>query len=176
MNIKSGFQRGAIASVAILSTGAGVGVLARTGGATQDEARLGIERLHQLDVETTLSDSADELAKLWDNDAVRIQAGTVPEVGKAVIYADDKRWEASSGRDHSLCYRPEIQNVQIAGEWAIEWGYFSYKSSTNGKISTGRGKVMRVMKRQPDGSWKFARVMGVLEKLESAAPVAHPCE
>lgn len=27
-----------------------------------------------------------------------------------------------------------------------------------------------------DGSWKFVSVMGYPEKLESAAPVSHPCE
>jgi ketosteroid isomerase-like protein len=134
-----------------------------------------IERLHQLDVEATYSDSADELAKLWDSDAVRIQPGRPTEIGKAVIYANDKRWESTS-KVHTLCYKPEIQNLQIAGNLAFEWGYFSYKASSDGKLVTGRGKVARVLKRQSDGSWKFVVVMGYPEKLESAAPVSHPCE
>jgi hypothetical protein len=46
----------------------------------------------------------------------------------------------------------------IVGDWAFEWGYFSYKESANAK--PGRGKVLRVLKLQPDGSWKFARVIG----------------
>ena len=47
--------------------------------------RQAIERLHQLDVEATFTNSADELAKLWDNDAVRLQAGGPAEVGKTKI-------------------------------------------------------------------------------------------
>ena len=138
------------------------------------EAKLGIERLHQQDVEATLSDKADELAKLWDNEAVRIQPGSPPEVGKATIYAHDKRWEGKSDRPSTLCYKSEIKDVQIAGGWAFEWGYISYKDSSNPKPM--RGKVLRVMKRQPDSSWKFARVIVFNEEKESAAPMSHPCQ
>src|SRR6266699_1065699 len=34
-----------------------------------EQTRIEIERLHQLDVEATLSDKADELAKLWDRES-----------------------------------------------------------------------------------------------------------
>ncbi len=119
------------------------------GAARQDRA--GIDRLHQQDVEATLSDKADQLATLWDNEAVRIGPGRPPEIGKAVIYADDKRWEEKKDRGRTLCYRSEIKDLQIAGDWAFEWGYFSYKESADPK--PGRGKVLRVIKRQPDGSW-----------------------
>jgi ketosteroid isomerase-like protein len=137
------------------------------------QARTGIERLHRQDVAATLSGKADDLAKLWDNDAVRIQPGRPVEIGKAVIYANDKQWEASGGHG-ALCYVAEIQNVQIAGDWAFEWGYLSYKDSA--KTPALRGKVSRVMKLQPDGTWKFTSVMVIPEKADSAAPMAHPCK
>ncbi len=113
------------------------------------------------------------LPKLWDEGAVRIQPGRPAEVSKAVIYANDKRWEAS-GPAKTLCYDLEIQDLQIAGDWAFEWSYFSYRDTAEPKPV--HGKVMRVMKRQSDGSWKFARVMGFPEKDPAAAPVSHPCE
>ena len=89
----------------------------------------GIERLHEQDKAATLSDSADQLAKLWDKDAVRFLVNRPAEIGAAVIYADDKQWEMSSGRERSLCYDMEIQDILIAGDWAFEWGYFSGKSA-----------------------------------------------
>jgi ketosteroid isomerase-like protein len=161
-----------------------VGVLAAAGTAlmarqnrTVEQDRAGIERLHQQDLAATFSDKADELANLWDNDAVRIQPGRPAEVNKAVIYANDKRWEASKGDQKILRGHMEIQDLQIAGDWAFEWAYFSMKErNPEGKVSTGQGKVMRVLHRQADGSWKFARVMNFPEKLASAAPVSHPCE
>ena len=150
-------------------------IVGKKNGSEQDRA--GIERLHQQDAAATLSDKADELAKLWDNDAVRIQPGHPAEVSKAVIYANDKHWEASKGNQKTLCGEMEIQDLQIAGDWAFEWAYFSYKQNTaEGKVSTGQGKVLRVLHRQVDGSWKFARVMNFTEKLPTDAPVSHPCE
>src|SRR5207247_9717663 len=139
-----------------------------------EQTRIRIERLHQLDIEATLSDKADELAKLWDSEAVRIQPGRAAEVGKAVIYANDKRWESSADRAKTLCYKSEIKDIQIIGDWAFECGYFSYKDSSNPKPM--RGKVLRVMKRQADGSWKFARVIGFNEDKQAAAPMSQPCE
>jgi len=53
--------------------------------------REGIEALHKLDVETTLSGKADDLAKLWDRDAVRLLPDSPAEVDKAAIYATDQR-------------------------------------------------------------------------------------
>src|SRR5437667_5214563 len=138
-----------------------------------EQTRIGIERLHQLDIDATLSDKADELAKLWDSEAVRIQPGRAAKVSKAEIYANDKRWESMADRPKTLCYKPEVKDVQIAGDWAFEWGYLSYKDSSNPKPM--RGKVLRMMKRQPDGSWKFARVIVFNENKESAAPMSDPC-
>jgi ketosteroid isomerase-like protein len=140
---------------------------------SEEADRMAIERLHRQDVEATLSDKADELAKLWDSEAVRIQPGRPAEIGKAEIYANDKRWEAKPDRPRTLCYKSEIKDVRIAGEWAFEWGYISYRDSGNPKPM--RGKVLRVMKRQPDGSWKFARVIVFDENNESAAPMSNPC-
>ena len=146
----------------------------RSSESSSEEAdRIAIERLHRQDVEATLSDKADELAKLWDTEAVRIQPGRPAEIGKAEINANDKRWEAKPDRPRTLCYKSDIKDVRIAGEWAFEWGYISYKDSSNPKPM--RGKVLRVMKRQPDGSWKFSRVIVFDEKNETAAPISNPC-
>jgi ketosteroid isomerase-like protein len=155
-----------------------VGIAAFSKKVVSDEkARAGIERLHQQDRDATLSGKADELEKLWDPEAVRIQAGRPAEVGRNVIYEDDKGWEAKIGpRERWLCAELEIQDLQIHGNWAFEWGYFSYKSETNGETEIGHGKVMRVMRQQPDGSWKFSRVMVIQDKEGSAAPVSKPCE
>jgi len=136
----------------------------------------GIERLHEQDKEATLSDSADQLAKLWDKDAVRFLVNRPAEIGAAVIYADDKQWEMSSGRERTLCYDMEVQDIQIAGDWAFEWGYFSGKSAKADKVSIFYGKGMRVMKRQRDGTWRFARVMSLLAPSASAVVLKHPCQ
>jgi ketosteroid isomerase-like protein len=169
MTVPEHFGKAVIIAAVALGTSAGVAwsghrqVSARDRQEQQDRAA--IERLHALDVSTTLTDKADLLAKLWDKDAVRLEPGHPVEVGKAVIYADDKKWEQTKGRYRTLSYVSDIKDVQIVGDWAFEWGIptGSYRDST-GKIFHIRGKQLRVMKRQPDGEWKFARVMGVIDE------------
>ena len=75
----------------------------------------------------------------------------------------------SNGKDATVGHW-EMAGVPVL----FEWGYFSYSDSSNPKAM--RGKVLRVIKRQPDGSWKFARVVAFPEKIDSAAPMSHPCE
>jgi len=131
---------------------------------SQDD-KAAIERLHQQDVAATLTDNADELAKLWDEDAVRLQANAAAEVSKAAIYSNDKRWQANLHGGKTLFYKPDIKDLQIVDGWAFEWDTFevTYKESAQAMPATIHGKALRVLKRQSDGSWKFARVMAVTD-------------
>ncbi len=165
---------GTLLVVTMLVAGIGIALSARHPSLKQD--MIGIERLHEQDKEATLSDSADQLAKLWDRDGVRFPAGRPAEIGAAVIFADDKQWEMSSGRARSLCYDLEVQDIQIAGDWAFEWGYGSYKIASRDKETVQYAKLMRVMKRQSDGTWRFARVMGLPAPSASAVVLKHPCQ
>jgi len=132
--------------------------------ASQDD-RAAIERLHQQDIAATLTDNADELAKLWDEDAVRLQANASAEVSRSVIDANDKRWQANLHGGKTPSYKPDIKDLQIVGGWAFEWDTFevTYKESERAMPVTIHGKALRVLKRQPEGSWKFARVMAVTD-------------
>ena len=155
---------------------AGASSTPRASHSSVEQDLVGIERLHEQDKEATLSDSADQLAKLWDKDAVRFLVNRPAEIGAAVIYADDKQWEMSSRRERSLCYDLEVQDIQIAGDWAFEWGYGSYKIARGDKETVQYAKLMRVMKRQSDGTWRFARVMALPAPSASAVVLKHPCQ
>jgi hypothetical protein len=97
--------------IGVTTASLGGSLLAQQRGSAQRD-RVAIEKLHQQDIDATLSDKADELAKLWDRDAVRLGQGAAAEVGQAVIYADDQRWEAkNTGR--TLSYKPDIKDVQV---------------------------------------------------------------
>lgn len=132
---------------------------------TEEQDRTAIERLHEQDVTATLTDDADQLAKLWDQDAVRLQSGSPAEVGKATIYANDKRWQANLHGGRTLSYKPELKDLQIVDGWAFEWGTFEvrFRESEHGSERMLHGKILRVLKKQSDGSWKFARVMALID-------------
>lgn len=121
----------------------------------------GIEKLHQEDIVATVSRDADALTALWDEDAVLLQPGTAPIVGKAAFHDFLKKALASSPSVKIVKYVPDIRDLQVVGNIAYEWGYFDavQKSSEQQAPQDLRAKMLRVMKRQPDGSWKFSRIM-----------------
>ena len=55
----------------------------------------------------------------------------------------------------------QYKDVTVTGEWAFGWGYFtaSYVESASGEEKRIRAKVLWVLKKQADGSWKCAREM-----------------
>ena len=53
--------------------------------------KIGIEKLHQQDVAATLSGDPKALSELWTDDAVRLEPGGPAEIGKQLIYTEDKK-------------------------------------------------------------------------------------
>ena len=120
-----------------------------------------IERLHQHDVAATLSQDPRALAELWTDDAVRMVPGGRAEVGRQTIYTNDSTQHERAPRARVIRYAPTIMDVQVVQDWAIEWGHFdgAYKRSPGDSLHVIRGSLLRVLRRQPDGSWRFVRVM-----------------
>jgi ketosteroid isomerase-like protein len=126
----------------------------------REQALLGIEKLHQRDIAATLSGDPNKLAELWADDAVRLEPGPA-EVGKKLITQHDAETMQKNGEMRILTYTAEIRDINIVDGWAFEWGYFSstYRETRDAPVKSLRGKLLRVLERQHDGSWKFARVM-----------------
>jgi ketosteroid isomerase-like protein len=129
----------------------------------QDSAAVppGIEKLHKDDITATIARDADALTALLDDDAVLLQPGAPAIVGKAAFHDFMKTAIAKSPSVQVVKYVPDIRDIQVAGNVAYEWGYFDavQKSSDQQAAQSVRAKFIRVMKRQPDGSWKFTRVV-----------------
>jgi ketosteroid isomerase-like protein len=130
-------------------------------GQNSDAVPAGIEELHKDDIAATVARDVDALTALMDDEAVLLQPGTPPIVGKAAFHDFTKQALAKSPSAKVLKYMPEIHDVQVAGNMAYEWGYFeaAQESSEHQAPQSMRAKLLRVMKRQSDGSWKFTRVM-----------------
>src|SRR5581483_8923332 len=119
----------------------------------------GIEALHRSDIAATLSRDPKALADLCDTDVVAIQPGAPVVIGKNAFFRMAQQAISAQPGVQVLTYQPEFKDVQVLNGQAYEWGYFSstYRESKGGEVKTLRGRFLRVLKREPDGAWKFTR-------------------
>lgn len=120
-----------------------------------------IEEFRKLDIAATLSQDLTALAELWTDDGVRLVPGAPADIGKAAIRATNARNKAARPGLRVISYAPEMKDLTLLGDWAIYWGYFtaSYVESLGGEEKHIRAKVLSVLRKQADGSWKCARGM-----------------
>ena len=135
---------------------AGVGRLLRRDPHAADLAA--IEKLHQKDIEVTLTQDPKGLLDIWSEDAVRFMPGSPPDVGKQAILADNEKFAAEYPGFKVLRYAAKYKNIQIEEGLACEWGEHEsqFKMSPEGPPVSWHGTGFHVLKRQSDGSWKFA--------------------
>jgi len=118
-----------------------------------------IEKLHQEDIAATLSQDPSLLINLWSDDCVKLGVPGPAVVGKKAMQEVYEKFRGEHPEFQVLKYAPDIKDIQIADGWAIEWVYYeaTYKMSAKDNPVSMRRKDLRVLKRQSDGSWKFAR-------------------
>ena len=124
----------------------------------------GIEKLLSRDIAATLSRDTAALTDLFTDDGVRLQQGEPDDIGKHAIRATNERQKAATPELRVLSYVPENKELTVTGGWAFVWGYFtaSFVASPGAEVTHVRGKRLMVLKKQPDGSWKCARLMAVM--------------
>jgi ketosteroid isomerase-like protein len=143
-----------------IARSAGIGVSHRTHAHAADLAA--IEKLHQEDIKVTLSQDPKGLLDIWTEDAVRFNPGNPPAVGKQAIQAENDKARAQFPGLKVLSYTAEYKDTQIEDGMACEWGEHKaqYKLSPETSAVDWDGKAFHVLRRQTDGSWKFAVLIG----------------
>jgi ketosteroid isomerase-like protein len=98
---------------------------------------------------------------LFTDDAVRLSPGRPAEVGKKAIRESNERWSALPGVK-VVSYVPETKDVTILDGWAVEWGYVtgSYVESPGGEVKQIRAARLMVLRKLPNGNWKYFRLIG----------------
>jgi ketosteroid isomerase-like protein len=64
-----------------------------------------------------------------------------------------------------LDYVLDIQEVKILGDYAYQWGTYHYSTRprAGGETVRNSGKLMRILQRQKDGSWKMYRGIATVD-------------
>jgi ketosteroid isomerase-like protein len=160
-------RRTSLVAILVFLAGLGIGYFARSAsiGAphttdTHAADLAAIEKLHRADVEATLTQDPSALTILWSDDAVNLGFPGAPVVGIKAMGEAYTKFRADYPDFKVLKYAPKIKDIQIEDGWAIEviYGESTYKMSAKDNPVTVQGEALRVLKRQGDGSWKFALV------------------
>ena len=153
-----------LVTILVFVAGLGIGFFARsaTGTLTRKDTHAAdlaaIEKLHQKNVEVTLSQDPKGLLDLWTEDGVLLEPGSQPVIGKQAIQAFYEKGHAQNPSFKVLSYAPAFKDIQVADGWAYEWGETDAKftMSAEGPPVSLHIKGIRVLRRQSDGSWKMA--------------------
>lgn len=121
----------------------------------------GIAALHRADSAATVSGDPVALAALWDSAGVRQEPGSPATVTRAAMLAADTRFRAAHPGSGIVRYVPHVLGLAVHGDWAVEWGYFDseWVAGRGARPEAFRGNLLRVLRRQSDGTWKFSHVM-----------------
>jgi ketosteroid isomerase-like protein len=118
-----------------------------------------ISALHNKDIQASMALDEPALESLWTDDIVTMHPGSPAVVGKAANVAKLQAGIAQMKNQEIMAYNEEFQEVRIQGDWAYEWGTITGRTRpfSGGKESSYHFNAMRILHRQPDGSWKIAR-------------------
>jgi uncharacterized protein (TIGR02246 family) len=135
----------------------------------EQDTRKAVDAVNQEIVRACQQRDYDATAALWADDGVDLLPGLAPMVGKAKIVAwlntSRPQMEGSKMRYCTI----DWQDIQIHRDVAYEWGInrqlIEYPPPR--QSSANEGKILFILKRQPDGQWKVA-----LEAWNSSPKVA----
>ena len=117
----------------------------------------GIKKLRASYVAAQDASDAEGGASFWDDDCVLMPPGQPGVVGKEALLACYRGAFASGSGDTKIA----IDEAEVAGDWSFERGISTYSwiLEDGGELIQGTDKYLETHRRQPDGSWKFARQM-----------------
>jgi ketosteroid isomerase-like protein len=118
-----------------------------------------IARLHRRDMRASAAGDFRALRALVDDEAVMFPPGAAPQRGAKEFDAAFERMAAAPKTHEVVSYRLEFEEVKVFGRFAVEWGAIrgATREIGTGRVIESEYHVMRVLRRQKNGSWKVYR-------------------
>jgi ketosteroid isomerase-like protein len=122
---------------------------------------LAIEALNKHDVKAAMESDIDAVTTQWSEDFV-----VLPPVGPIIRGRSANVEGAERGREllkafETVEHAVDFEEIKVLGDYAYEWGTFRGRSRprAGGEAVSYSGKIMRILQRQSDGTWKMHRTM-----------------
>lgn len=142
------------------------------------EDRQAIDQMHQNEIDASIAFDVDKIAALWDDEVVIMPPHSKPLEGVAANRAYLEAQRKSLANVDILGYDQSWNEVRLLGDYAYEYGVISerLKPINAEKENDLEYNVMRVLKRQPSGSWRIYREIWNDRRPEAAAAATKPAE
>ncbi len=127
----------------------------------EKQALVAIQELHAKDIEASKARDFETLLSLWTEDGVLLEPGKKPTIGIKEITAYIEEQKEASKAYEIKKYEHRWEEIKVIGDWAFEWGYFDAVAEmiASREFIEQKGKLLRILQKQRDGSWKVARVI-----------------
>jgi uncharacterized protein (TIGR02246 family) len=122
----------------------------------QREDQEAIRELTEAWLAAVRAKDVDRLKEMVTDDVVFLPPGFPPIRGKQAVEA---MYRSFFPQFSTVEQTVSTEEVQVAGDWAYVWGneILVLAPKGGGPNIQMQGKGMSILRRQPDGSWKFAR-------------------
>ena len=126
---------------------------------SNDAEMVAIEKLHETDMAAAKIHDINTLITLMTDDCILLPLGQEPIRGRDAIWKFMQEQLPESQKYEITEYVQQFEEVKIIGDWAYEWATFhgTYHLKSGGPDLHERSRLFRILRRQPDGSWKVAR-------------------
>ncbi len=127
------------------------------GGVADVEADVASVRSVFDEVTAALNPGGGDVVDLDTEDAVVMYAGEPAAIGKDAIRARQQRFRDQATFEETR----SVEEVEVSGDWAfVRWaGTGTVTPKDGGESSEFNRKGITIFQRQPDNSWKIARVI-----------------
>ena len=127
----------------------------------EDDLRA-IDALNQRDIEFALAGDPIAMMSQWTEDIVLLQSAG--PILRGCSTAADALLPAASAIE-TVEWAFDFLEIKIFGDHAVEWGTYrgSLRPRAGGDAFRTSGKLLRVLQRQPGGSWKIHRTISTVD-------------
>jgi ketosteroid isomerase-like protein len=116
-----------------------------------------IRALNQRDIEAVLASDTDAIMSQWSDEFVVLPPAGPIVRGRAANAEIVKKGVEQLRAVQPLEFVADFEEIKVLGDYALEWGTYrgTSRPRAGGDAVSYSGKLMHILQRQPDGSWKI---------------------
>jgi ketosteroid isomerase-like protein len=119
-----------------------------------------IEDLHRQDVAASKAGEFEKLKSLMDQQCIVLPPDSAPESGQTYLDRIAASSKDVQSQEQILEFSQDWEELQLFGDYAYERGIVRYSiRDVDGEIIRETQRLLRILRRQEDGSWRVYRAM-----------------